>query len=60
VPNIAERAIVLSRRFNWLVEHICVVLMLLLVLGVWLGVLVVFGPESYAEIIGRSAEEVTA
>jgi TRAP-type C4-dicarboxylate transport system permease small subunit len=40
MPDIAERAIVLSRRVNWLVERICVTLMVLLVLDVWLGVLV--------------------
>jgi hypothetical protein len=60
MPDIAERAIVLSRRVNWLVERLCVALMVLLLLDVWLGVLVVFDPESYAEIIGRSAEEVAA
>ena len=40
MPAIANTAIVLSRRLNWLVERLCVALMVLLVLDVWLGVMV--------------------
>ena len=36
----ADRAIIASRRLNWLVERFCVLLLMLLVLDVWLGVLV--------------------
>ena len=45
MPEIAERAIVLTRRVNWLVERICV--------------LVVLGTKgaSDPEIVGRVAEE---
>jgi hypothetical protein len=45
VPEIAERAIVVTRRVNWLVERICV--------------LVVLGTKgaSDPEIVGRVAEE---
>ena len=38
--KLAEKAIIASRRVNWYVERLCVVLMVLLVLDVWLGVLV--------------------
>ncbi|MCP5074172.1 MAG: TRAP transporter small permease [Rhodobacteraceae bacterium] len=34
-----EKAIYLSRRLNWYVERVCVILLVLLVLDVWLGVL---------------------
>ena len=40
MPAVANAAIVLSRRLNWLVERLCVVLLVLLVLDVWLGVMV--------------------
>ncbi|MGI9387166.1 MAG: TRAP transporter small permease [Methyloligellaceae bacterium] len=39
MEGIAEKAIIASRRVNWLVERACVVLLVLLVLDVWLGVL---------------------
>jgi TRAP-type C4-dicarboxylate transport system permease small subunit len=37
---LAGKAIRASRRVNWLVERVCVLLLVLLVLDVWLGVLV--------------------
>ncbi len=37
--EIGEKAIHLSRRLNWFVERLCVLLMVLLVVDVWLGVL---------------------
>jgi TRAP-type C4-dicarboxylate transport system permease small subunit len=40
MQKLAEAAIVASRNLNWLVERICVLLMVVLVLDVWLGVLV--------------------
>ena len=40
MPALANAAIVLSRRLNWLVERLCVLLLVLLVLDVWLGVMV--------------------
>ncbi|PLX35167.1 MAG: C4-dicarboxylate ABC transporter permease [Hyphomicrobiales bacterium] len=36
----ARKALQWSRQLNWLVERLCVLLMILLVLDVWLGVLV--------------------
>jgi len=39
MQQLAEKAIVSSRRLNWYVERLCVALMVLLVLDVWLGVL---------------------
>lgn len=39
MQTISVKAITASRRLNWLVERLCVALMVLLVLDVWLGVL---------------------
>ena len=39
MKNLADKAIIASRRVNWYVERACVGLMVLLVLDVWLGVL---------------------
>ncbi len=39
MQQIADRAIMASRKVNWLAERLCVALMVLLVLDVWLGVL---------------------
>jgi len=40
VQGLDRKAIRASRRLNWLVERVCVLLLILLVLDVWLGVLV--------------------
>lgn len=40
--GIAQAALSLSHKINWVVERACVVLLILLVLDVWLGVLVRF------------------
>jgi len=39
MQSISTKAIKASRRLNWLVERVCVTLLVLLVLDVWLGVL---------------------
>lgn len=40
VQDLGRKAIRASRRLNWLVERLCVLLLVLLILDVWLGVLV--------------------
>ncbi|TCO73965.1 TRAP transporter small permease [Rhodovulum euryhalinum] len=54
--DIATTAKRLSRRVNWLVERICVALLVLLVLDVWLGVLVRYViplPLTFTEELAR-------
>ncbi|MEM8570332.1 MAG: TRAP transporter small permease [Pseudomonadota bacterium] len=56
MPGIATTARTWSLRVNWLVERICVALLVLLVLDVWLGVLVRYViplPLTFTEELAR-------
>lgn len=56
MPTISARAYRLSQRVNWLVERVCVALLLVLVLDVWLGVLVRYViplPLTFTEELAR-------
>ena len=56
MSQISARARNLSLRVNWLVERVCVALLVLLVLDVWLGVLVRYViplPLTFTEELAR-------
>lgn len=56
VTNMAQTARAWSLRINWLVERVCVALLLVLVLDVWLGVLVRYViplPLTFTEELAR-------
>ena len=56
MPGMAQGALSLSHRINWVVERVCVALLVLLVLDVWLGVLVRYViplPLTFTEELAR-------
>jgi TRAP-type C4-dicarboxylate transport system permease small subunit len=56
MAGLAQGAMTLSRKVNWVVERVCVALLVLLVLDVWLGVLlryVIPLPLTFTEELAR-------
>ena len=56
MPQVAQTARTLSLRINWVVERVCVALLVVLVLDVWLGVLVRYVlplPLTFTEELAR-------